>query len=352
MRVIALLGSAWILGFAAAAEAEEKRDKPGAQAKLEEVIPLARLDENFRQDLFATVKKYRQVLQRSPKNDVARQVLADAAVALAAQVEAAEAVGNNPLADKLLALFGTDLFDTMWRLGTMAGKGNAEAGAALGLLFRRGALSPADHDKACDHYHRAARSGHVAASYHAALCAADDDREESAMLMTRAANHGHAGAQERLGRSCLENEPRDPPCAVRWLSRAANQRRPSAMSLYGWMLADGQLVAQDLAQAYRFYLAAAENGDVTAQNNLGELLETGRGTERNPAQAAKGYRQAAEAGLGIAQFNLGRLYAGGLGVPQDAALAKQWLEKAEKSGVGRARDVLDWMEKESKGVRP
>lgn len=349
LRVIALLGPALILGFPATAEAAKKRDKskPQTQAKAEEVIPLARLDENFRQDLFATVKKYRNVLQRSPKNDAARQVLADASVALAAQVESAEVVGDRQLASTLSNRFRSDLFDTMWRVGYMAGKGNAEAHATLGLFHRRGVLVERDPEKACSHYRTAAGSGHVAASYHAALCASESDRQNSRGLLERAAVHWHAGAQELMGRACLEAEPRNPECAVKWLSSAAELGRPSAMSLFGWMLANGQGVPRDMDRAFLYYLGAAEKGDVAAQNNVGELYEAGQGIGKDFQQAVHWYRKAAEAGFGVAQFNLGRLYLAGTGVPRDVDAGRRWLEQAEKNGIARARDVILWLESNS-----
>jgi TPR repeat protein len=125
--------------------------------------------------------------------------------------------------------------------------------------------------------------------------------------MREAADAGHVGAMEQLGRICLEATPPDVACAQARLERAAREGRLSATTLLGWMQAEGIGGKADPARAARYYREAAGKGDATARNNLGELYERGRGVEQDPAKAFDHYLLAALAGFPPAQFNLGRL---------------------------------------------
>ena len=55
----------------------------------------------------------------------------------------------------------------------------------------------------------------------------------------------------------------------------------------------------------------AEQGDALAQNNLGVAYANGDGVAENDAEAVKWYRKAADQGEAMAQLNLGDAYANG-----------------------------------------
>ena len=57
-------------------------------------------------------------------------------------------------------------------------------------------------------------------------------------------------------------------------------------------------------------------------------ITTARGVAQDHAEAAKWFRLAAEQGLAQAQFNLGVLYYGGEGVEQNRAEAAKWYRLA------------------------
>lgn len=59
---------------------------------------------------------------------------------------------------------------------------------------------------------------------------------------------------------------------------------------------DGQGVAKDEAEAVKWYLKAAEQGDVRAQFLLGMCYEEGEGVTKGDAEAVKWYQKAAEQG--------------------------------------------------------
>ena len=74
------------------------------------------------------------------------------------------------------------------------------------------------------------------------------------------------------------------------------------------MYYQGQGVPQDYTEANRWYLKAAEQGDVRAQ------------------------------------YSLGYMYAKGQGVPQDYIEARRWYRKAAEQGNPEARRALKWLQ--------
>jgi TPR repeat protein len=99
------------------------------------------------------------------------------------------------------------------------------------------------------------------------------------------------------------------------------------------MYEQGQGVAQDYAEAARWYHKAADQQMHIAQLSLGRMYASGHGVARDPAEAARWYRSAADLGLASAQYELSVAYSSGVGVPADPVAAYQWMDLA----VFRAR---------------
>jgi TPR repeat protein len=78
----------------------------------------------------------------------------------------------------------------------------------------------------------------------------------------------------------------------------------------------------------------------------------GEGVSQDFAEAVKWYLKAAEQGNADAQFNLGGIYQEGIVVPQDYPQALNWYIKAAEQGHERAKTKLDTMYREDKGVPP
>ena len=96
-------------------------------------------------------------------------------------------------------------------------------------------------------------------------------------------------------------------------------------------------MAQDDAEAVKWYRKAAEQGYAKAQYNLGVVYAQGQGVAKDDAEAVKWYRKAAEQGNAEAQYNLGVMYDNGEGVPQDDAEAVKWYRKAAEQGDARRK---------------
>jgi len=228
----------------------------------------------------------------------------------------------------------------------MAARRIGAADYALGALDLHGMLGERNVEAACAHFTAALEKGFGGAKFRHAQCIEERDPAQALALIKEAADSGHVGAGERLGRICLEAEPPDAACAFARLDRAARDGRASARTLLGWMHAEGIGGKVDLVRAAQYYREAAQMGEPSARNNLGELHEKGRGVDKDEAKAFAYYLAAAEGGFPPAQFNVGRLYAAGRGTPQNSAEARRWLGEAAKAGIAPARQILDMLDGE------
>lgn len=288
----------------------------------------------------------RAIVAKAPQDVSARTLLASLAVVVTRDLERALSIGDLDTATGLRELVKGKLFDTRWRLGIMGRQGDGAGFYALAVMSLHGILDPRDAETACQLFTSAWDKGELEAAYRLSACTADP--ANSAALLQSAADAGHAAAREDLGRRCLEAQPRDVACAAQQIAAAAAAGRPSAKSLLGWMSAQGVGMPADPARAQALYLEAAQAGDLSALNNLGELYETGRGVPADAVQAVARYRAAAGAGFAPAQFNLGRMYAGGTGVARDFGEARRWLDAALKAGIQPAKQLLDWLDTQSR----
>jgi uncharacterized protein len=118
--------------------------------------------------------------------------------------------------------------------------------------------------------------------------------------------------------------------ALRLWRPLADQGDANAQMKLGLMYELGQGVPKNNAEALKWWRLAAGH-DATAQFLLGSLYYDGSDSlslAQDYAEAAKWYLRAANQGEHNAQLNLGRMYEKGHGVPQDYALAHMWLNLA------------------------
>ena len=93
-------------------------------------------------------------------------------------------------------------------------------------------------------------------------------------------------------------------------------------------LGDWYVLSGDHVEGVRWYLKAAEQGNVAAQYSLGLSYNSGLGVPQNYTQSVRWYRKAAKQGYAKAQWAIGTSYAYGEGVPQNYAEAYVWLSLA------------------------
>lgn len=326
-----------------AAKTKDKKRARNAVAKPADVLPAVR----GVAELDALIAASRLRLQRAANDSGARDGLGWAGITLAGWALDAEAIGDIEGFRRYGERIRTELHDTGWRIGNLAGRGWPGGWSAVGYLHENGVLLEKSPGQACQAYARAVSSPNTL--WHVGKCQLRESQSLAAATMEQAAVAGHAGAQEWLARRCLGDfggVGKDPVCAREWLVQAATAGRPSAQTLLAYLLVTGAGGAVDLSRANALYRQAADRGDANAQNNLGESYESGRGVGKDLAEAFAWYEKAAVAGLPAAKFNAGRLLAVGVGGQRDLVRAKVWLLAARKQGIGEADPVIAWVDQQ------
>jgi TPR repeat protein len=168
-----------------------------------------------------------------------------------------------------------------------------------------------------------------------------------------AAKQGEAYAQNNLG-AMYDNGvgiAEDYAEAVKWYHKAADQGNAEAQFNLALMYDNGKGVPENDSEAVKWYRKAAADGDQAAQFNLGYMYDHGEGTPEDDKEAVKWYRKAADQGLAEAQYNLGIMYAkSGDGVSQNDAEAFKWNREAARQGFSKAQSDLGFMYATGTGV--
>ena len=156
------------------------------------------------------------------------------------------------------------------------------------------------------------------------------DYSEAFEWYRKAAEHGNASAQYRLGEIYFNGfgVERNIAEAKKWFLSAAELGNADAQFTIGWMNQTGYGLPQDFEEALKWYSLAAAQGNVSAQCNLANMYYNGFGLKKDYAEAADWYRKAAEHGYSVAQFDLGFMYDSGRGVERDRAEASKWYSKS------------------------
>ena len=98
----------------------------------------------------------------------------------------------------------------------------------------------------------------------------------------------------------------------RWRRHASHDRPDPSLGYH--VRASSQLGACEETTPYPLTRALAEQGNAEAQFSLGVAYDTGQGVAQDSAEALRWYRLAADQGPTEAQFNLGVMYDDGKGV--------------------------------------
>jgi len=184
-----------------------------------------------------------------------------------------------------------------------------------------------------------------------------------------AANLGHAEAQVVMGQWRLDGHglERDPQQALHWFLRAAQLGHPMAANMAGRCHEQGWGTPPDFEKAAHWYRQALKLGDLPqARYNLANLMAAGQGVPRDHAQAFALYRQAADQGYAKAYAKLGRYHEDGLVVPRDAAAAFDCYRRGAEGGdfrgqfsyagmlaaQGRTDEAIGWLERAMQTATP
>jgi hypothetical protein len=184
------------------------------------------------------------------------------------------------------------------------------------------------------------------------------DRTKGLTALRYAAEHGHAGAQWKLGRIYADGDgvTADHYRAYQYFNQVASQNADtspflpqsrfvsSAFVALGNYHLDGipnTEVKSDPRRALQlFRYAATYFGDADAQYYLAKLYLDGRGAQKDPRTAARWLYSAANKGQYQAQALLGQMMIHGEGVPRQAARGLMWLTLALDSAHGESDDWI------------
>ena len=115
-------------------------------------------------------------------------------------------------------------------------------------------------------------------------------------------------------------------------------------------LPEGRGVPANSATALKYFLLAAEDGDMVAQLGAARLYAAGKGIPQNLELAFKWYKPAAAQGVLEAQLALASAYADGSGVEADPKEAYRWYRAAGEQGHVGAQFTTATLLEAGKGV--
>lgn len=108
---------------------------------------------------------------------------------------------------------------------------------------------------------------------------------------------------------------------------------------------------RDIEAAYRWYRAAARNGDLESQAQVAAMHLTGTGIRRSPTHAFTWFKRAAERGHPDAAKALGEMYYQGVGTERDYDAAYTWFRQSAEAGDPLAQLRVGRMHREGQGTR-
>ncbi|MBF0170479.1 MAG: sel1 repeat family protein [Nitrospinae bacterium] len=154
---------------------------------------------------------------------------------------------------------------------------------------------------------------------------------------------GDPAAMARFGLWRLRGAPvaADEDDGCRWSLKAALKGDVGAQFTTGRCYDKGwKETPPDPAEAMRWYLAAANGGNLQAAFEVATHYQQGRGVVVDAAEAFRWYSRLAEQGHAGAQYLLGMMYANGEGTPVNRAEALRLLRLAAATGHAQAIEAV------------
>lgn len=217
--------------------------------------------------------------------------------------------------------------------------GNAEAQDNLGVMYVAGEGVERDKAEGLKWYQKAARQGYAEAWFHLGTVYYNGDAVEISDSMAYAwfalaKQSGNQKAAEALTR--LETE-----------LRPAQQAQ--GLGEIGKLFDDGVYLPKNPVEAARWWLEAAEKGNLDAKLVIASKYLTGEGIAQDFGQARSWCNQALKEDKSDrtyeprAAYCLGVIEDRGLGVEKNSKAAREWYERAASNGHGQAAKRLAQM---------
>ncbi len=120
--------------------------------------------------------------------------------------------------------------------------------------------------------------------------------------------------------------------ALRSYRKAADLGHAGAQNRIGWMFEKGEGIETDYTEAVKWYRRAAEQGHVNAMNDLGYMYRQGWGVPQTYSEALHWFRKAAERYDSYAEYNMGQMFENGWGVEKDMEEGIRWFRRSAARG--------------------
>ena len=160
-----------------------------------------------------------------------------------------------------------------------------------------------------------------------------------------AAEKGHAPAMTRIGEYYLNGigVAEDAAEAFRWFEKAAEQNEPKALYYLGLAYIDGKGVERNLETGFDYVHRSAMAGLPEGQVMLATCYMDGIGTAEDPELGFAWYRRAAEQGNADGAFFTASCYMIGAGVGPDMEKACEWFDVAAEGGIHDAIELQKFL---------
>jgi uncharacterized protein len=220
-----------------------------------------------------------------------------------------------------------------------ADQGNAEAQDSLGQLYLTGQGVEQNKQQAVAWFQKSARQGNASAMFHLGAAyyngdGVDIDDSLSYAWFTLAKEAGSPRAAEAVQRAESELKPAR---IIRGYKKIAE------------VYEKGGSLPENQAEAARWWLRAAKEGDDDAQVAMATKLLNGQGVAQDFEQGRYWCHEAAKQNDASGGYCMAYMYQHGLGVSSDLKQARKWYEGAAKGGHRRAIKALAQMEENGEG---
>jgi TPR repeat protein len=225
-----------------------------------------------------------------------------------------------------------------------AEQGSGEACHLLGQLAALGRGVPLDREEALRWFVRAVERGHAPAmgdllGLRAAGFGQGVDLTGAVERLRQAVANGDPVATYYLALALLDGDEPDPPRAVELLAAASSAGIAAAASRLGVLYAAGEVVAQDYAEAARWYEISGRAGDNASVYNLAFLHLRGLAVAHDAERAVGLLSGLADRGFLPAAEALFAQYQSGEYLAPDPEKARAWLQRAASLGSTEAARI-------------
>lgn len=259
---------------------------------------------------------------------------------------------NIEVKEKGFSLFSLKKFEEAFPiLLKFALEGDAKAQYEVAYCYYFGYGINRDFEQAGKWYEASALQDYLDAELALANCYSNGlgkqkDLQKALYWYEKAGTNGSAEGQCEAANLYFNGRVGNKEQAIYWYELAAKQNHIGALTRLGWCYRYGRIVEKNVNKGMEYYQRAAELGFSLAQLRMGDFYTD----NKDYAQAFNWYLKAAENGENEAQNSLGVCYYFGLGTKEDYEKAASWFLKSALQNNKDAKNNISVCYKNGCGV--